>query len=247
MRLPDSLLSSVRDGDVVLYLGARALDDSLHPNGTKRPDAAELTKILSRTFLGGKYDSSRLEQVIELCEHDLGIPTLQKFFGEIFSPFTPNIWHRIITEFQWRAVISTDISAVLEKAYAENQKSPIKIVPFDHDGQRVDRELVSNRHIPYLKLHGSISSTDPNTYPAPFAEQQDEKNGRRRLFERACELALEYPVLFVGNSYEDQDIYSAVKHFCSGKHPRAYAVLQNIGQLARISHQGKEFRPYFPG
>ena len=121
MKLPDSLLSSVRDGDVVLVLGNRVFEDALHVSGSKRPDAAALVRLLSTTFLSGKYETSKIEHVLEFCEHDLGIPALHKFLDDVLSPFRPNKWHSIITKFAWRAIVSTDVTTVLEKAYAENK------------------------------------------------------------------------------------------------------------------------------
>lgn len=207
MNFPQSLLSSIRDGSVVLYLGQRAFEDALHPEGKKYPDAPRLTELLSRTFLDGKYGSSKIETVLEFCEHGHGLDALQDFFREVFAPFRPSEWHSAVTRFPWKAVITTDVSTILEEAFAMNPDSPVQLVPFYRNGQRVDDELVSRRHIPYLKLRGTVGSVDRDVLPAPFIDQRLLGiAGRERLLERACELALEYPVLFVGHSYEDADV-----------------------------------------
>lgn len=232
MKLPQSLLSSIRDGSVVLYLGHRVFEDAVHPRGEPFPNQRQLSKLLSQKFLNGKYETSRIETILEFCELQHGTGPLQRFLYDLFCSFRPSEQHLSITRIPWKAIVTIDISLLLEQAFAKNPDSPVKLASFHRNGQRVDDELVSHRHIPFLKLRGTIAEHDNDTAPAPFVEQWPlGVAGRERLLERVSELALDHPMLFIGNSYEDSDMASAIRDFCTGRHPRSYAVLQSIGDL----------------
>src|SRR5437899_1961741 len=96
MDIPGDLLNQVRDGRVVLFLGAGASRDSETADGHRCPTTVQLTELLSDKFLGGYLREGQLGQVAEyaISESDLG--RVQTFVQETFLPLLPTEAHKLL-------------------------------------------------------------------------------------------------------------------------------------------------------
>jgi hypothetical protein len=60
MELPDILVSQVREGKAVVFLGAGASKESMDNRGIRPPDGNQLGNLIAEKFLGGAYRNSPL-------------------------------------------------------------------------------------------------------------------------------------------------------------------------------------------
>src|SRR6187401_2017936 len=155
LEFPPALVSSVREGRVILFLGAGAARGALHPTNALPPTGVELANRLAERFLGSEYKDHPLTQVAELAISESSSAMVHEFIADQFKLFDPAPFHRQIAHLPWRAIATTNYDLIVERAYAGND--PVQdLVPFIRDGQRIDDRLTTRKSLMYLKLHGCI-------------------------------------------------------------------------------------------
>jgi hypothetical protein len=85
MDIPDHLVSQVRDGNAIIFLGAGASRGAQTETGTTCPTTQVLTTQLSAKFLRGKFDSYPLNQVAEYAISESDLVTVQTFIRSLFA------------------------------------------------------------------------------------------------------------------------------------------------------------------
>lgn len=226
--LPKHLIDEVNEGNVVLFLGSGASDGAIHPNKKKIPLGQELADLIAEKFLSEKYKNMDLQYVSELAENEAGQFTVQEFIVKLFDEFNPGEHHKLIPNFVWRAIYTTNFDLIVERAY-DSSNSPLQeLVIFIKNGESIDKKITSRNQIVYSKLHGCITEIRNSKLPLILTPDQyvTHKQNRSRLYERMIELAYEYTFVFVGFSFADLDIRSTLNHLnlLSKERPRSYMV-----------------------
>lgn len=93
MDIPEPLVSEVRSGRAVLFLGAGASFGALTESCRSPPSGVGLTEALSERFLGGEYGEETLAWVSELSSSATNINQVQDFVAELFSGLEPADFH----------------------------------------------------------------------------------------------------------------------------------------------------------
>ncbi len=227
--VPAALLEKVRQGEVVLFLGAGAARGAQNKSGHSLPDGPGLAKLLADKFLGGEDATRPLAIVSELAISETDLLTVQQFVRDIFIEFQPTPFHKLLPTFRWAAIVSTNYDLISEESY--NGTKLQALVPFYRNSDRVDQRMRSANSLPLLKIHGCISKYSEIDVPMILTVDQyvTHKKGRDRLFNRFKDYASEYTVVFVGHSLEDQDIRQAISEVSTDdiSRPRFYVVSPN--------------------
>ena len=134
--LPPGLISAVRDQSAILFLGAGATKGAVHPTGKQAPSSNQIRDQLSDKFLNGKLKDKTLNQVAELCISETDLFKVQTYIRDIFIDFSPADFHRLITQYFWHAIVTTNFDLIVERAYADPSGRKQEIVPFTKNGQR---------------------------------------------------------------------------------------------------------------
>jgi len=85
MEIPSFLESQIKDGKVVLVLGAGASRSAKDKRGKNPPTAKELGAILSDKFLGGKHKELPLNQIGDYAISESDLITVQEYLRELFE------------------------------------------------------------------------------------------------------------------------------------------------------------------
>ncbi len=232
MSLPKVLVESIREGQVVLFLGAGASFGARHPNNLPVPTSSDLAGLLAARFLTPQFKSRPLPQVAELAISETDLLTVQEYVASLFRDFYPSESHLHLPTFVWRALVTTNFDLIIERAY-ETAKEPLQLpVVFKKNGERVEERLRAPNSVVLLKLHGCITNINDDDVPLILTPDQylTHKRGRDRLFERLKSLAYEYPILFVGHSLADIDIRTILLDLSllGDARPRYYVVAPNV-------------------
>lgn len=207
IEIPKPLLDQIKEGNVVLFLGAGALNGAIHRDGKDAPSGPQLAGLIANKFLEEGLSDSSLQMVSEIAISETGLYPVQKFIADIFNGFEPNDFHKKIPLYRWQSIVTTNYDLVIEKAYSncENQKQTL--VKFVRD-ERINDKLKTINDLPFIKLHGCITIINDSKLPLILTTDQyvTHKKNRTRLFERINDLARQYTFLFVGHSLEDSDI-----------------------------------------
>ena len=229
------MIDNIRDGQVVLFLGAGASKGAIHHENKQPPDTKKLAEMICDKFLGKEYRDRPLSQIAELAISETDLFTVQEFIASIFQEFMPAKFHKLIPRFVWTAIATTNYDLILERAYDEAKDKLQQPVPIKKNGERIEEKLRSAQNVLYFKLHGCI--TDINDPDVPLILTPDQyvthKKGRSRLFERIQHLAYEYPFVFVGHSLTDFDLRAILLELTQlgEAKPRSYLVAPHIGPV----------------
>jgi hypothetical protein len=157
MEIPAALIEQIREGKVMLCLGAGASKGATSPDGSEPPLGFELVKLISDKFLGGEDKNKNLSLVSDLAISETDIITFQEFLKDLFIKYIPADYHKLMPTFKWAAIATTNFDLIVERAYEACKDPAQTLVPFYRNSDRVDWKLRSPDTIPYLKLHGCIN------------------------------------------------------------------------------------------
>ena len=244
MELPDFLKTQVREGKVVLVLGAGASRDADQTHGAQPPDGTQLARLIANRFLGGKFLNSSLSQISEYAISESSLVDVQEFIRSIFESLKPAAFHRLIPKFRWHGLATTNYDRVIEKSYeAENERLQV-IQPIIANGDRIQDALGSPDSVLLLKLHGCISRTASDECPLILTTDQyiQYKVGRSRLFTILQEWAYDRPLVFIGHSIQDPDLRTILLELSAGgdKRARCFGVVPDFDEVVSRYWESKK-------
>jgi tetratricopeptide (TPR) repeat protein len=212
MDIPDFLSTQVRDGNAVIFLGAGASRNAQTMDGRRCPTTQELTEKLSAQFLGGKYKTAPLNQVVEYAISESDLMTVQTFIRSLFLDLQPTIAHTKLPRFDWHGLATTNYDLLVEEAFQKAMGSGQSVRPLIENTDRVDENLRDARNVLYVKLHGCISRINNPECPLILTTDQyiEHRKGRARLFDVFRSWGYEHPIIFVGQSLQDSDLRTII-------------------------------------
>jgi tetratricopeptide (TPR) repeat protein len=202
------LVEEIQRGNAILFLGAGASRGAQGPKGETAPSGDKLRDLLSDKFLGGDLKSKPLSQVAEFAKNEAGLPKVQVYIKDLFSPLQPADFHLLIPTFRWYSIITTNFDLVIERSYDQCKDRQQQLAPILRDGDQFTEKLRDPSHVLYLKLHGCISNTTDDKLPLILASEEyaRHKKNRARLFRHFEDWARERPVIFCGYDVGDPNI-----------------------------------------
>ena len=216
---------------MVLFLGAGASVGATSTMRNKPPSGVELSKLLSKKFLGGEDADQQLSIVAEYAINETDLITVQTYLRDVFAEFQPSEFHKLIPTFKWAGLATTNYDLIIERAYDATQSPIQEIVPFLSNRERIDHKLRNANTVPYIKLHGCISKIDDPNLPLILTIDQyiTHRKNRNLLFQRITEYGTEYPIVFVGQNLTDPDLRQILIELTdeSISRPRFYVVTPN--------------------
>ena len=232
VELPRDLVRNLQDGRVVLFLGSGASIGAEHSSNNVIPIANELGEMLAERFLGPEFADRPLANIAELAIVETDLFSVQKFIADIFSPFEPADFHKLIPTFKWKAIVTTNYDLIVEKAY-EQVKNPIqKLNKYIKNGKRF--EFQNSKELRFFKLHGSIDDIFDEKTPLILSTDQyvNCRDNRTRLFTRLEELFYDFPFVFVGHRLQDFDLRQIMLELIqkTTAYPSSYIVLPDLSE-----------------
>lgn len=147
--------------------------------------------------------------VAELAESSAGKSKFSQWLADNFEAFEPTEAHLKLPTFNWKAIATTNYDVLVEKAYILAAEGAQSLVLRFKDDQAFGPMMEEHdRPIPYLKLHGCARRADDPQVPlvlTPTSYNNHEAN-RGRLYRQLEELAVDYPVIYCGQSLTDLHI-----------------------------------------
>ena len=244
MELPNFLKTQVREGKVVLILGAGASKGTAHTHGATSPDGTQLERLIADHFLGSKFPTSSLSQTSEYAISESSLVDVQEFIRSIFESCEPAVFHRLIPKFRWHGLATTNYDRIIEKAYEIEGERLQVVQPIISNGDKIQDALRSPDNVLLLKLHGCISRTTSNECPFILTTDQyvQYKAGRSRLFTTLQEWAYDRPLVFIGHSIQDPDLRAILLEISvlGDRRARCFGVVPDVSEIATRYWESKK-------
>ena len=207
--IPPTLIDAVKEQRAVLFLGAGASRNAKHPTDYQIPQGDDLRDLICDKFLGGELKQKPLNAVADMAVSETGLDAFQTYIRELFMPFNPADFHMLMPKFRWRAIVTTNLDLIVERAYMNAQDPRQNLVKTVKDGDKFDAKLSKEINpVAFYKLHGCIDFCSDLEIPFILGSEQYaryEKN-RTRFYNRFRDLGYEYPIIFMGYSISDPHI-----------------------------------------
>lgn len=245
MEIPGNLIRQIRQGRVVLFLGAGATIGAATPDGGKPPIGDDLRDLIDEHFLGGNYPAEGLSWVAELAISSTSLFEVQDFIAKQFNTLKPSKFHLLLPTFRWRGIATTNYDRIVETAYTNAKNKIQTVVPFLSNKDRVDEKLRNLSNVGLLKLHGCITLTHEPKLPLILTADQyaTYREGRSRVFQMLEEWGSENPVVFIGHKLHDPNLRSILLELTQKipSRPAYYLVRPGISTVERDFWVKKNF------
>jgi TolA-binding protein len=227
-QLPPALTESIKNGRVVLFLGAGASMEAVDHEGNASPSGPKLAEMLHEKFLGAPASSPDLMLTADIAAQKAGASVVSEFIRTTLSKLTPSSAHMALPQFRWHTIATTNYDTLVEDAYGATSNSLQDLLPFVKDREPVETRRASVSHpLDYLKLHGCIDHAHDSEIPLVLdpAHYERFKANRDKMYNRLEAIAHELPFLFVGYKLTDPHIRNIVHRLArSGDRPEYYIV-----------------------
>ena len=231
--MPATLIESMRNQRVVLFLGAGASKESVNDEGKRPPLANDLRELLGQKFFGDPMVDYDLTFLSEMAIQAHGQALVFEYIREILSPFTPSPAHFLIPTLHWRALATTNYDTLVDDAYARTTDRLQTIVPFVKDTEPVEERMQRvDNPLPYLKLHGCLNHLHDSDIPLILSHEHYSKydKHRKNLYSRLRGWAHESTYLFCGYKLADAHIRKTIYELADDgiKRPTWFLVTPNV-------------------
>lgn len=194
------MFKKVKQGKVVLFLGAGASYDAGAPLGS------DLAKMIDNHFLSGNACGS--DDFIEVCTRVLDTPGIDRQELEEFIRdklhVQPSKAHLSLCKNRWQAIFTTNFDDLIETAYRIAPMRAQRCEPvFGADFSR--RQTDYYEVVRLFKLMGCITGRDKKSYMALTRGDYNSKiRHRGGLFRTIYDFAKDGTIIYVGYSFRDQ-------------------------------------------
>ncbi|MQX51976.1 SIR2 family NAD-dependent protein deacylase [Alcanivorax sediminis] len=206
--IPDWLLSDIKNGNTILFLGAGATIGASSTTGQDPVNGNQLRDILCDEYLGGELKDKSLSRVAELAKNGVGLKRVQQKITSLFSHLAPAPFHIKIPTFKWQAIFTTNYDTIIEKSYEQQKSSLQKPLVLAKNTSNLEKKLSAGGVVPIIKLHGCINHDNDDEIPFILASEEYAKhrNNRDQLFSLLSEWGRDYSIIFCGYDIEDPNI-----------------------------------------
>ena len=188
VEIPFLLQEAVKNSRAILFSGAGASKECKNASGSSPPDANQLRDILAQKYFGKPMPNRPVMTVAEMAiEAGAGRSLVFDTVSSAFDDFEPSDAHRMVSEFNWRAIATTNYDLFMEAAYSDAKRRRQVLIPFVKDDEPIDtRKSAVSNPVEYLKLHGCLQHRLDKDIPLILSwEQYDEySTNRKQLFQR---------------------------------------------------------------
>jgi len=200
VEIPFLLTEAVKSGRAILFLGAGASKECRNKAGDTPPNADQLRDIISRKYFGKLMPKRTVMAVAEMAiENGAGSSLVFQTVKDAFEGFETSEAHRLVSDFNWRTIATTNYDTFLEAAYSDPRRRRQTLVPFVKDDEPVEEKMRSALNpVQYLKLHGCLSHLFDKDIPLVLSWEHyaTYSKNRTRLFGRQSDLSHECPIIF---------------------------------------------------
>jgi cold shock CspA family protein len=225
--LPFQLVEAVKSRKAIPFLGAGASKEATNAAKGRPPDANQLRDILAARFFNRDMSHRDVMAVAEMAVAiSGGQARVFEAVREAFDKFEPGEAHRLLTQFNWHMIATTNYDLLVERAYEEPQRRQ-NLVRFVKDDEPIEERLqaVSNP-IQYLKLHGCLDHLLDADVPLVLSREQyaTYSQHRTRMFNRLKDHSRENTLIFIGYRLDDAHIRELIYSLQSSRRPRWFIV-----------------------
>lgn len=199
----------VLQGKAVLFLGAGASYNCTNfQNERIGLTGNQLLQKINEEFLGNTTKTLTLDFASTMAIQKAGRENFDLFIKELVCNFEPTDEHRLLSEFKWKAIFTTNYDEAIEKAYRENKSSFQNLEKIISDNDSLQKVVVNPDKLPIIKIHGCITRPNDSRIPLVIActDYRRHQENRSSLYQYLKECLTSDLVIFYGYGLGDANI-----------------------------------------
>jgi SIR2-like domain len=225
-KLPQPLIQKILSGKVTLFIGAGASIPAGLPSGN------EITNALKKHFSGANQNIS---DFMDFCQDIEETPPydrneLDEIVKGLLEPFELTNGHKIMTEYDWGAIFTTNFDTIIETAYRTTPSRNKACSPVTKENPNFN---VSDKSRVYLfKIMGTVDGEDSSSMVLTRSDFNHSLVKRRQYLNVLLDFVKSGTIVYLGYSFRDRiarDIISEVtKLFGINRLPYSYMVTPDL-------------------
>ncbi|OEC85315.1 hypothetical protein A9Z07_12720 [Acinetobacter sp. YK3] len=199
----------VLQGKAVLFIGAGASYNCTNGQNERIGFTGnELLQKINEEFLGSTSNPLTLDFASTMAIQKAGRENFDLFIKELVCNFEPTEEHKLLSEFKWKAIFTTNYDEAIEKSYRENKSSLQKIEKIISDNDSLQKVVVNPDKLPIIKIHGCISRPNDSRIPLVISnsDYRRHQENRSSLYQYLKECLTSDLVIFYGYGLGDDNI-----------------------------------------
>ena len=160
----------ILEGKAVLFLGAGASYNCTNQKNERIGfTGGELLQKINEEFLGNTSDPLTLDFASTMAIQISGRENFDQFIKNLVCDFEPTMEHKLITDFKWKAIFTTNYDEAIETAFKENKSSLQRVEKIISDNDSLQKVIVNPEKLPLIKIHGCITRANDSRVPLVIA------------------------------------------------------------------------------
>jgi len=195
--MKSSILRDIKNGNLILFLGAGASYGCKTSAGLEIPGSESLAKIFAEAA-GFEYGDEPLDVVYEACRSNLGV-RLNSLLEENFRHVRRSSQYDILAQYVWRRIYSLNIDDGLDSALLRH--SPQKIDKRNSRDPVIDRAPFFDT-LQYIKLNGCADRLQDGIIFSP-SEYAQASASHLPWYSQCASDFIRAPILFIGTTLNE--------------------------------------------
>ncbi|ELW76745.1 SIR2-like domain protein [Acinetobacter sp. WC-743] len=199
----------ILEGKAVLFLGAGASYNCTNQKNERIGfTGGELLQKINEEFLGNTSDPLTLDFASTMAIQISGRENFDQFIKNLVCDFEPTMEHKLITDFKWKAIFTTNYDEAIETAFKENKSSLQRVEKIISDNDSLQKVIVNPEKLPLIKIHGCITRANDSRVPLVIASSDYRRHleNRSSLYQYLKECLTSNLVIFYGYGLADLNI-----------------------------------------
>jgi len=227
-KILQDIFSKVQDGSVALFLGAGASIPAGGPNGP------QLTEMIKEKFPNIDVTS---EDFIEACQDVIDTPPysrneLEEFIVAKIGSLQPTRYHKILTEYDWAAIFTTNFDDLIELTYRVHPQRLKACQAIYTDSFQINPSDRSK--VILFKIMGSITATvgQLGNMVLSRADYNHALIRRKKYLELLSDFIKTGTIVFIGYSFDDHIVLDIIDElvliYGKDRVPWSYAIFPTL-------------------
>lgn len=237
--MDDYLKARLKEGNVILFLGAGASWGTANSLKKSPPGGKELARLLAEHVrLSFNSETDKLTEVAAVARRKLGDVAFFNFLDRHYGNCSPSNEQMALSKYSWRRLYTTNIDDSLERALGRGSDQRVRVI--NRDAPILDH-VQGTDDLQLIKLNGCVNSMHAGIIFS-VDEYAAEANRASTWYEELARDFGRYTFVFIGTQLDEPLFYHHIKRLMDAtgyRNGQSYVVCPEFTDIQRENFSDK--------